>query len=103
MILNAEDLTIQAINPAYKQLLGERNVNGLSMTLVFTGRQVDDLIQTVKTAVDVLHTVNTGPIMASVNGEHYSDSARFIHTILPISDPSGSTVTRLFLYSERVE
>jgi len=28
---------------------------------------------------------------------------RFAHTIVPISDASGSTVTRLFLYSEKVE
>src|SRR5215467_15476072 len=28
MVLNAEDLTVQAINPSYKQLLGNRDING---------------------------------------------------------------------------
>ncbi|HEY4426222.1 MAG TPA: CheR family methyltransferase [Pyrinomonadaceae bacterium] len=100
MVLNADDLTIQSINPSYKQLLGSRNVNGLPMTEVFTGPEVDSLIKALKTAVRESQTLETGLIIASVDGKT-SDGAGFIHTIVPIADASGSSVTRLFLYSER--
>jgi phage-related tail protein len=102
MVLNADDLTIQSINPTYKQLLGGRDVNGLPMSEVFTGKQVDSLLKTLKTAARDSATFNTGPILASVDGDH-ADHVRFSHTIVPISDASGSTVTRLFLYSEKVD
>lgn len=103
MVLSAEDLTVQAVNPAYKQLLGTREVNGLPMSEVFSGKHVDDLIKTLKTSIRESQALNTGPIMASVDGQHNPNNDRFIHTVVPISDASGSNVTRLFLYSERVE
>jgi two-component system, chemotaxis family, CheB/CheR fusion protein len=102
MVLNADDLTIQSINPTYRQLLGARDVNGLPMSEVFNGRQVDSLLKTLKTAAREVATLNTGPIFASVDGDN-PDGVRFVHTVVPISDASGSTVTRLFLYSEKVE
>ena len=101
MVLNADDLTIQAINPAYKQLIGERDVNGLPVSELFSGKNVDDLIKALKTSVREAQALNTGPILASVDRHH--DSSRFIHTVVPISDASGASVTRLFLYSEKVE
>ena len=103
MVLNADDLTVQAINPAYTQLFGGRNVQGLPMSDVFSGKHVEDLIKLLRTAARDSVTVNTDPIIASVDGEHDGDKARFIHTIVPISDASGTNVTRLFLYSEKVE
>ncbi|HEX6718550.1 MAG TPA: PAS domain-containing protein, partial [Pyrinomonadaceae bacterium] len=103
MVLTAEDFTIQAINPAYKQLLGKRDVRGLPMTEVFTGKQVDNLMKTLKTAVRESQTINTGPIQASVDEEQQPDDVRFIHTVVPINDASGASVTRLFVYSEKVE
>jgi myosin heavy subunit len=102
MVLNAEDLTIQSINPAYQQLLGTRDVKGLLMSEVFTGNHVDDLMKALRTAVRDSQTLTTGPILASVNGDQ-SDRPRFTHTIVPISDASGASVTRLFVYSEKVE
>ena len=102
MVLSASDLTIQAVNPAYRQLLGTRDVNGLPMSEVFTGKHVDDLIKTLKTAVHESQPINTGPILASVDGEE-PHTDRFIHTVVPISDASGASVTRLFLYSERAD
>src|ERR1700752_1104526 len=103
MVLNPEDLTIQTVNPAYKQLLGTRDVNGLPMSEVFTGKNLDELIKTLRTAVRESQPLKTGPIFASVDGEHNPNNTRFIHTIVPINDANGSTVTRLFLYSEKVE
>jgi two-component system, chemotaxis family, CheB/CheR fusion protein len=102
MVLHADDLTIQSISPNYRQLLGGRDVNGLPMSEVFNGKQVDHLLKALKTAARESQTLNTGPILASVDGDN-PDGVRFIHTVVPISDASGSTVTRLFLYSERVE
>ena len=103
MVLHPADLTIQAVNPSYAQLLGSRDVKGLPMTEVFSGKHVDQLIKALKTAARESQTLNTGPIMASVDGDHHSDNTKFIHTVVPISDASGATVTRLFLYSEKAE
>jgi hypothetical protein len=103
MVLNPEDLTIQTVNPAYKQLLGTRDVNGLPMSEVFAGKDLDELIKTLRTAIRESQALNTRPVLASVDGEHNPNDTRFIHTIVPISDASGSNVTRLFLYSERAE
>ena len=101
MVLNADDLTIQTVNPAYAQLLGNRNVNGLPVSEIFKGKQVDDLIKSLQTAVHESQSLTTDPLLATVDGDH-PDSPRFVHTIVPISDASGASVTRLFLYSEKV-
>lgn len=103
MVLNAEDLTIRTINPSYKQLIGDRNVTGLPMNEIFSGKHTDDLIKALRTSAREVQALNTGPILASVDGAHHGDGTRFIHTIVPITDASGSNVTRLFLYSEKVE
>ena len=102
MVLNADDLTIESINPAYTQLLGTRDVKGLPMSEIFTGKQVDDLIKALRTSVRESQPLITGPIFASVDGDQ-SDRPRFIHTIVPISDASGASVIRLFVYSEKVQ
>lgn len=102
MVLHAEDLTIQSANAAYTQLTGGRDVSGLPMSEVFTGKHLNDLIETVKTAIRESQPVNTGPILAGVDGGN-PNGDRFIHTVVPVSDATGSTVTRLFLYSEKVE
>jgi two-component system, chemotaxis family, CheB/CheR fusion protein len=103
MVLDAEDLTIQAINPAYKQLAGSRDVIGLPISEVFSGTQVDDLIKALKTSVRESQSLNTEPILASVDGDHQSTTIRFVHTVVPINDVSGESVVRLFLYSEKVD
>ena len=43
MVVNAEDLTIQTVNPAYRQLLGGRDVIGLPVSEIFFGEDVDQL------------------------------------------------------------
>ena len=98
MVLNAEDLTIQAINTAYKQLLDGRNVTGLTLPEIFSGKQVEELIQVLKAATTGAQSYTTGPIFASVDSDH--NSARYVHTIVPISDVD-SVITRLFIYSEK--
>lgn len=40
---------------------------------------------------------------AGVDGDLNPKKERFNHTIAPITDTSGESVTRLFIYSEKVE
>ena len=101
MVLNAEDLTIQAVNSAYTQALNGRDVNGLPATEVFSGRNVDELLKLLQSVARDGQSMNTGPIIASV-GDGNPKTSRFVHTVVPITDASGPTVTRLFIYSEKV-
>ena len=103
MILNAQDLTVQAINPAYKQLLGERNVIGLPMTEVWAGKDLNDFIKLLKKSVREGQSVNTAPMRASVTGDSRPDASQFIHTAVPITDENSLSVNRLFVYSEKAE
>jgi hypothetical protein len=101
MVLSAEDLTIQAINPAYTQLLADRDITGLPVDEVFAGKDTPELLKVLKTSIRKGDSINTAPIMASVNGNN--EERRFVHTIVPISNETGAGVSRLFVYSERVE
>ncbi|HEX7330170.1 MAG TPA: chemotaxis protein CheB [Pyrinomonadaceae bacterium] len=103
MVLNADDFTIHAINPGYKQILANRNVVGLSLSEVFSGKDVDDLIKVLRKAVSEGQSINTSPINASVDGNHEQADTRFIHTLVPVTDATGSTVSRVFIYSEKAE
>jgi two-component system CheB/CheR fusion protein len=102
MVLDADDLTILTTNPAYKELLTGREVNGLSISDVFTGRDLDQLIKLLKTAVKDGQSIKSGPLVVSVPGIE-SDSNKFVHTIVPIVDDNSSQVNRLFIYSEKAE
>lgn len=99
MVVNAEDLTIQTINSAYKQLLGGRDVTGLPVSEVFSGHDLDQLLKLAKQAVREIQALQTPAIEATVAGadEKYS---RLTHTIVPIPDETGGNVKRLFIYSE---
>lgn len=103
MVLNAEDLTIQAVNPGYKQLLSNRNLLGSPVSEVFNGKDVSDLIKVVAKAIHEGQSINTAPIHASVDGDDGQTTSRFVHTVVPIVDASGSNVNRVFIYSERAE
>jgi hypothetical protein len=78
MVLNAEDLTVHAVNPAYKQLLGDRDVKGLPMGELFNGRQLEELINLLRKAARESQTLHTNPIFTSVYGDHQGDSVRFV-------------------------
>jgi two-component system, chemotaxis family, CheB/CheR fusion protein len=102
LVLNAEDLTIQAINPGYQELLKEKQVIGLPISEIFSGKDVDQLVKELKTAIRKAQTINTPPILASAAPADKAADVRFIHTIVPISDANGSGVNRLLLYSEKM-
>lgn len=103
MVVNATDMTINAINPAYKQLLGLREVINLPLREVFIGKDVDELINALKVVVRKGEAFNTAPIAASIDGDETAHSERFVHTIVPICDATGISINRLFVYSERIE
>ena len=103
MVLNAEDLTIHAVNPAYHELLGNRDVINHPVQEIFIGKDLDEFVKILKKAAQSAESVNTAPIQASVSTEANTDSRRFVHTIVPISDANNSNVTRLFVYSEGVK
>ena len=102
MVTNGEDLTIQRVNQSYQQLLGGRNVTGLPISEVFSGKDVDDFIKLLKKVVREKQPVHTGPLHANIIGSDGSKS-RLIHTIVPILDETGSKVDRLFIYSDSSE
>jgi two-component system CheB/CheR fusion protein len=102
MVLNARDFTIQAVNPAYKQLFAGREVKGLTLGDVFSGGDVDQLMRLLRKVVADEQSMKTGALLASVR-EIEHDSDRFVHTIVPITDVNSSGVDRLFIYSERAE
>lgn len=101
MVLNADDLTIQTINPAYKELLGNRDVAGLPMTDVFVGKEVDELTKILKRSVRERQPLETGPILANVDAEE--KGIHFVHTVIPIVEANGSVASRIFVYSEKAE
>jgi two-component system CheB/CheR fusion protein len=103
MVLNAEDLTINAVNHAYKELLETRNVNNLPLAEVFGDKDMEEFIKVLSRAVSSGESINTAPIAVSIGGNNHSESRRFVHTIVPISDATGTNINRLFIYSERVE
>ena len=100
LVLNAENLAILAVNSAYQEILGTRDVTNVPLNEVFGGKDLDELIKVLNRAVRDMESINTAPIAASP--ENHSDSRRYVHTVVPISDPTGKTINRLFVYSEEV-
>jgi two-component system CheB/CheR fusion protein len=101
MVVNAEDLTIQRINPAYQETLGMRDVAGLPISEVFSGPDLDELIKQLKRAVREAQTIRTQPIHAFV-GDGETHDGEMVHTAVPIQDETGQSINRLFLYSEKL-
>ena len=102
MVVSAEDLTIQIVNPSYKQILGPRNIIGLPIGEVFSGKDMDQLTKILQKAIREGQAVHTQPIYAGVSGAD-GNSGRLVHTVIPIPDETGTNVNRLFIYSEKME
>lgn len=102
MILDKENLTIQTINPGYKESLAGRNVIGVPLAELFTGEDLDQLLKLLKTTARDSKAVTSPPMKAHLAEDSDAADTRFIHTIVPITDLATSEVNRLFLYSEKV-
>ena len=103
MVVNAQTLIIETINPGYKQMLGDRDVIGLPISEVFSGKDLEHLLNVLRTAGRDGESVTTTPIKANVAEGIAPVESRFVHTVVPIGEVSSSDVSRLFIYSERVE
>jgi len=103
MVLNATDLTIQAVNSGYRELMGSRDVTGSRLTDVFKGNDLEQLIRSLKHATIDGQSIQTPPILATPAAGDGVVESRFIHTIVPIPDLTGAVINRLFIYSERVD
>lgn len=101
MVVTAEDLTVQRVNPAYKQLLQSRDAAGLPLSEVFSGRDLARLIKLIKRAVGEAQPVYSEPINVTPGSE--GQERQWVHTIVPIPDDGGTKVNRLFIYSDRPE
>jgi two-component system CheB/CheR fusion protein len=101
MVLNADNLTIHAVNPAYKALFADRDLQGLTIVEVFSGPDVEQLIRLIRSVVQNSQSVKSDPMLVSAGDR--SKGEKFVHTIVPITDADSSHVNRVFIYSERVE
>src|SRR5678816_4355167 len=68
MVLNAADLTIQNINPGYKQLFGGRNVIGLPINDAFSGKQLDSLLKLLRKVTKDGQAITSEPMKANADG-----------------------------------
>jgi myosin heavy subunit len=100
MVLRGDDLTIQTLSPSYQQLLGDRKPEGLPVSDVLTGNDLDQFNKLLRKAVRERQTVRTPPINAAIAG---ADDSPFVHTIVPIVDEAGNNIDRLFIYSDKPE
>ena len=101
MVLNAADLTIQSVNTGYNELLGSRNVIGLPLSEVFTGKQLDMLVKLLRSATKAGQAISSDPMKANAGG--MEENSTFVHTVVPIFDVTNGNVDRLFIYSEKME
>ena len=102
MVVDARNLIIETINPGYTEMLGGREVVGLPLNEAFSGRDLEYLVSVLKEAAREGKSITTTPIKANV-AEGIAIENRFVHTVVPIGDVSSSDVSRLFVYSEKVE
>lgn len=101
MVVDASDLTIQAVNPGYSLLLGKRDVIGQSVADFFSGDDLDKLIAVLGEAAEQGKPITTAPMAVRTpeDGEHLEDL--YIHSVIPIRHSEESPIERLFIYSER--
>jgi two-component system, chemotaxis family, CheB/CheR fusion protein len=102
MILDKDTLTVETINPGYRETLGGREVVGLPLREVFSGPDLEQLLKLVRATADDRQAVTSPPMKAHVAEDSDAADTRFIHTIVPIMDLTTAEVNRLFIYSEKV-
>lgn len=101
MVVNADDLIIQAINPGYALLLGKRDIVGLPVTEFFSGKDLHKLTDALREVAQKGKPVTT-PAM-SVRASEYGGKVddQFVHSVVPIYDSGGKKPERLFIYTEK--
>ena len=103
MVINAESLTIQAVNPGYAMLLGKRDVIGQPVSEFFEGPDLEKLVETLNEVTSTSKPATTPPLQVKAGDYTGKPHDRFIHSILPIHAIDGRTPHRLFIYTEKIE
>jgi two-component system, chemotaxis family, CheB/CheR fusion protein len=101
MVVDVNDLTIQAINPGYALLLGKRDIIGLPLTEFFSGKDLHKLTDALRDVATNGKALTTAPM--AVRAVEYGGETedQFIHSIVPIHSSDDSTPERLFIYTEK--
>ena len=102
MILDKNTLTVETINPGYREKLAGREVIGQPLREVFSGPDLDQLVKLVSATADNGQAVTSPPMKAHLAEDSDAADTRFIHTIVPIMDLTTADANRLFIYSEKV-
>ena len=97
MVLDANDLTVQSVNPGYSVPGHVRQLVGRPVNEVFKGIDLETFLLTVRGVIEGGQPVTTGALL--VNAAETKDGERFVHTIVPVREAQGN-VSRLFIYSE---
>jgi two-component system, chemotaxis family, CheB/CheR fusion protein len=100
MVVNAEDLTIQAINPGYALLLGKREIIGLPLTEFFSGKDLPKLTDALREVAENGKPLTTPPMEVRAL-EYGATNDLFVHSIVPIHTNDGAKGNRLFIYTEK--
>ena len=100
LLLKGPALIVEAHNPRYERLLGERNVAGRPFEEVFVGRENKVFVQAVRDAYrqDAIGTART-PFLLPAEGDEKT-AVQFVHSIVPVHDAAGR-VDGVFIYTER--
>lgn len=101
MVVDVNDLTIQAINPGYALLLGKRDIIGLPVTEFFSGKDLHKLTDALREVATQGRAITTSPM--AVRALEYGGAVddQFIHSIVPIHSSDNTTPDRLFIYTEK--
>ena len=103
MIVKADDLRIEAVNPGYALLLGKREIIGLPVTEFFKGDDLYKLTDTLRAVAQHGKPLTTAPM--AVRATEYGGRAedQFVHSIVPLHSADGTKPERLFIYTEKAE
>lgn len=101
MVVDAANLTIQAVNPGYSLLLGKRDVIGRPLKEFFTGEDLNKLVELLHDVAKQGKPATTEPM--AVRAAEYDGHSEdlYIHSIVPLHRRNQRQVERLFIYTEK--
>ena len=102
MVVDANDMKIQAVNPGYAMLLGKRDVIGQSVTSFFNGPDLEKLVEALGEVTKSGKPITIGPMYVRAAEYAGDPEDQFIQSIVPIHGVDGNTPRRLFIYTEKV-
>lgn len=101
MVVDAHNLTIQAINPGYALLLGKRDIIGLPVTEFFSGKDMFRLTDALRHVAEQGKPVTTPAMYVRATEYGGGTEDQFVHSIVPIHEAEDQKPQRLFIYTEK--